>query len=403
MFKDYNKYLITSLKVYLFVLIIIVILKLLGLDYFGIDVNNHIICSMNEYLANTKWLLITKATFILALQFYFFLCIVCEKRKLYIQAIIGAIINIVAQIILMDNSQMHSLYFIVCALITIVMPMIIKKKIMFKRQIICIFLITLYQAISLLIRNISLHYEYGNFVVDNIMNLDQILMLAITYTLFFIKKEGLQCQELKVGSFLQMKANLLKLPKKLQENLHNFKKQSKENKLTIIIYLILSFIWNLLSLLMVLIVAQLNHTLIECLFILTSFWLSKKAFGKAFHLPSMSQCFIVSNITYYILNRITAPLGLSIIIPIMLGVGLSYTTSKLVRKVYKPLYKGMPKETFEETIIKVVDKNSDKYKICYEYYINKKSALALSMKYNYSEAGIRKICNRVNQSIKELK
>ena len=37
------------------------------------------------------------------------------------------------------------------------------------------------------------------------------------------------------------------------------------------------------------------------------------------------------------------------------------------------------------------NKNSLKYNICYEYYIEKKLAVNLSMKYHYSEAGIRKI------------
>jgi hypothetical protein len=62
----------------------------------------------------------------------------------------------------------------------------------------------------------------------------------------------------------------------------------------------------------------------------------------------------------------------------------------------------MPKELFEETILKVVDKDSIKYKICYDYFIEKKSALNLSYKYNYSEAGIRKIKDRINNKIKEL-
>ena len=38
MFKDYHKYLSTSLKVYLFVLLITFILKLVGLNYFGIKI-----------------------------------------------------------------------------------------------------------------------------------------------------------------------------------------------------------------------------------------------------------------------------------------------------------------------------------------------------------------------------
>ena len=116
----------------------------------------------------------------------------------------------------------------------------------------------------------------------------------------------------------------------------------------------------------------------------------------------MLQCFIVSNISYYILNRITTPLGISIFVPILLGVGLSYLTSKLVKKTYKPLYKGMPKELFEETILKVADKNSLKYKICYDFYIRGKSDLSLSFEYNYSLPGIRKIKNRINDKIREL-
>lgn len=166
--------------------------------------------------------------------------------------------------------------------------------------------------------------------------------------------------------------------------------------------MLLSFIWNIFTIIVVLFVANLNNTLIECIFILSSFWLSKKAFGRPFHLKSMAQCFVVSNLTYYGLNRITSPLGISILVPILLGVGLSYLTSKLVKKLYKPLYRGMPENEFEETILKVANKDSDKYKICYEYYILKIGAISLSMKYSYSEPGIRKILAKVNKKIEEL-
>ena len=40
--------------------------------------------------------------------------------------------------------------------------------------------------------------------------------------------------------------------------------------------------------------------------------------------------------------------------------------------------------------------------VLYDFYINKKSVVALAMKYNYSEAGIRKIKDRINNKIKEL-
>ena len=49
MFKDYKKYFTVSIKVYLFVLLIVVILKIVGLDYFGIEVSNPIVVKINNF------------------------------------------------------------------------------------------------------------------------------------------------------------------------------------------------------------------------------------------------------------------------------------------------------------------------------------------------------------------
>lgn len=403
MFKDYDKYLSTSIKVYFFVLVIIFILKIVGFNYFGIDINNPTLLKMSDFLSNNHFGDIYYfAT--LYIEFYLYLCMACNKPKLYKYALLGTILNFVFQIIVPNLKGFEFLYNVLCIFIMIFLPMIVNKKFQIKRQIIFIILLFVYELISLFVRNVGVANNYNNFLVDVILNLDQLLLLIITYNLIFMKGGINLCGEiLEVGFYSLKKLNLKTLLKKLQENYHNFKKQNKETKLTIIIYLLLSLIWNILSILVVLLVAKLNQTLIECIFILTSFWLSKTSFGKPFHLSSMLHCFIVSNVSYYVLNRITTPLGISILIPIMLGVGLSYVTSKFVKKTYKSLYKGMPKELFEETILKVVDKNSDKYKICYDFYILKKSDLSLSFEYNYSVAGIRKIKDRINQKIKGLK
>ena len=271
-----------------------------------------------------------------------------------------------------------------------------------KRFIVIMLINMFFQIISMITR--YQYMEYVNeFIPVIILNLDYLLLLLITQKLVLLKKgdENKWYQD-QVGSSLLKKLNFMNLLKKSQKNWRNFKKQDKVTKLTYVIYFIFSLIWNVLSVVLILLVAKLNDTFIECIFILTSFWLSKKSFGKAFHFSSMAKCFIVSNLSYYILNRITTPLGISIIVPILLGVGLSYVTSKLVKKTYKPLYRGMPEELFEETILKVVDKNSLKYKICYDFYIQKKSIISLAIKYNYTESGIRKIKDRVNDKINIL-
>lgn len=396
MFKDFNKYLSTSLKVYIFVLIIVFILKLLGLDYFGINIKNNTLTKMFMFLAKYKVDYILQ-TICLYFNFYLIKSITLRNYKIDIDTFLIPTFNMLGTYFLFKYNlkELYSIFNILLLFIYFII-----KKVKLKR-IIKVFVVNIIiQFISSIIRN----YNTSNYLTlfNLIMNIDYYIMLIIWYKLE--KQGGVKQWEngQVVGSYLQTKANLKNLLKRLQTNLHNFKNKSKKDKLTIIIYFILSFIWNIFTIIVVLFVAKLNHTLIECIFILTSFWLSKKVFGRPFHLQSMIQCFVVSNITYYFLNRVTTPLGISILVPIMLGVGLAYITSKLVKKLYKPLYRGMPKEMFEQTILKTVDKDSDKYKICYDYYIEKKKAINIALKYCYSEAGIRKILDNVNKKIKEL-
>lgn len=402
MFKDYDKYLSTSLKVYILVLVIVFIMKIVGLDYFGLDVNNPTLVKVSDYIFSTHWGDVYNFITIY-IQAYFMLCLSTSKIKLHKETFVFTVILFTTQCLLNMFYTMNGIYPIFSILILLIFPTFINKKILIKKPLIVVSLITLYQTISMIIRNVGINTNYNNFLIESILNLDQLLMLAITYNINFMKG-GIKLCGVEVEALFssQKLTNLKSLPKQLQRNWRKFKQQDKVDKITFIIYFALTLIWNIFTFVIVLLVARLNDTLIECIFIITSFWLSKRAFGKAFHLKSMIQCFIVSNITYYILNRITTPLGISILIPIMLGVGLSYVTSKLVKKTYKPLYRGMAKELFEETILQIVDKDSLKYKICYDFYINKKSDLSLSMKYNYSVVGIRKIKSRINDKIKEL-
>lgn len=403
MFKDYHKYLSASLKVYTILLVITFIMKIVGLDYFGLDVNNPVMIKLNNIVWHFKireiWYIFT-----LWLYAYIILSVVSNNKKVKGVALIITIIDVIC-ILTIKYKLIKVFRFFLDAGILYLGCYISSKdkfKTVFKRTTICLLINTLFQLISMITRKGNLEIIQEDFISLFILNFDYILLMIISYKLYFLEGGIKLCGMVEVGLSSLKKINLSTLLKRLQRNLHNFKVLDKETKLTYIIYFILSLIWNTLTIIIILLVARLNATFIECLFILTSFWLSKRTFGKPFHLPSMKQCFIVSNLTYYTLNRITTPLGISILIPIMLGVGLSYITSKLVKKTYKPLYKGMPNNLFEETILKVTDKDSLDYKICYDYFVNNKSALQVSNKYNYTYDGVKKIFKRVNDKIKEL-
>lgn len=399
MFKDYDKYLSASLKVYLFVLVIVFIMKLVGLDYFGLDESNKMLNSVNFFFNKHK---LTFIFYFINLSIYQYLMtsIMCNDNSNKFKKF--TLMTLPFTALLQYYKYLHinnPLIYILEFLYLFAICKIYNKKVKTKRIISTLIIIFILQLISNIVRGQNKIIYENDFIRNTIMNIDYFIMLIMYYEISL--KGGITCQD-QVGSYLLKKMNLKNLLKRLQANLHNFKKQTKENKIAIIIYLVLSLIWNIFTIFVVLLIATLNHTFIECIFILTSFWLSKRVFGKAFHLSSMAHCFIVSNLTYYILNRITTPLGISIFIPIALGVGLSYVTSKFVKKAYKPLYKGMPEKLFEETILKIVDKDSKKYKICYDFYILNQSDLSLSFKYNYSVAGIRKIKDRINVKIKEF-
>lgn len=393
-FKGYKRYLTTSLKLYLFVLVILVILKLVGINYFNLDVNHPILLKINNCLSKYK---IDYVYQCLCLYFNFYLIksLVLKNYKFDLDTIFIPTLNI---LMFFTLKYYHLEGFYQVTNITLLFVYFILKKAKFKR-IIGVFIFNLFcQWFSVIIRNYDIQ-DYDNILLNAVMNIDYYIMLLILYS---IEKQGgvKICQE--VGSYSQKKINLKILLKELQKNYSNFKLKSNEEKFSIILYLILSFIWDVLNVLLVLYVAMLNETFIECIFILSTFFISKVVFGKAFHLNSMSKCFIISNLTYYCLNRITAPIGISIFVPILLGVGLAYFTSKLVKKYYKPLYKGMPEDLFNDSILKVIDKGSEKYNVCYDFYINKENALRLGRKYKYTESGIRKIISRVNDKIKEL-
>lgn len=403
MFGDFKKFLSASLQVYLFLLAIIFIMKLVGLDYFGIDTSNEFINYVGYLVSKHQWANNIIYIIPLAINQYVLLSISANdnsKRMLIYNIIILPIFFVFECIKIPFFGNYGVLVEILYSLIVLAIYTKKLTKDIIKRFFKVLGLILIIQIISIITRtNNTIEYVL-NPILNIILNLDYIILLIIMYKVNFMKGEDNLCGYQVGQCFSSLKKeNLKKSLKELLENLHNL---NKEDKIAYIIYLTLSLIWNLFTVITVILMGILNGTVVECIFILTSFWISKMIFRKSFHLKSMIQCFVLSNLSYYLLNRVTAPIGISILVPILLGVGLSYGTTKL-RKELKPLYKGMPLEDFDSSILKVVDKDSDKYKICYDFFIEKKNAILLGRKYNYTEAGIRKITSRVNDKIKALK
>lgn len=262
----------------------------------------------------------------------------------------------------------------------------------------------LFQFISVIIRNIPFinckNYIHSG-IANIILNFDYIMLSVIAYKLFF-QMGGNSLWDMVVGSFLRLQTLLKSLPKKLQNAYQNNKSKNKVDKLTNMIYIPLYLLWNIFTVFVILFIAFLNDTFIECVIILCSFWLNKKLFGKPFHMKTALSCFVISNISYYCLNRITVPSNISLIISVLLGILLNYIASFFVDNKNKKLYRGMTIEVYDNIVLNITDKNSIDYIIGKLFYVDGYSEKWISTKLNYSVPSIQKKKYKLRDSIKEL-
>lgn len=407
--KDLDKILSSTLKTYFIILIGIFILKLFGLDYFGFDTDNEIILMIDSFINKFNLSIVWNA---ITLYIYTFiiLSISCvdnsNKMKIYTLCVLPfclfiqflkTIINVPWLFVISDL-----LWLFMLSLVYIV---IIRKKKVKSYNVVNYFLYCIiniiFQTISVSVRNIPVvnqtNYVFGD-IVSIIINLDYIMLSLIFYKFFFIIG-GKSLWDMAVGSFSHLLTLLKSLPIKLQNLYQNNKGKSRFDKISDSIYIPLFILWNIFTVMIVLFVATLNHTFVECVIILCSFWINKKTFGKPFHMKTALSCFIVSNITYYCLNRITLPNGISLLVSIIIGILLSYITSKFVKN--KNLYRGMSLNEYNNTVRSIYDKDSIYYEIGKLFYVDRYSEQMIANKLSYSVPSIQKKKYELKNKIKE--
>lgn len=404
--KDLDKILSSTLKTYSIILIGIFILKLCGLDYFGLDTENYIIKGIDSFITKfhleTVWYGIT-----LYIYQYIIFSISCldktSRMKKYTLCTLPIAIIIQITKSFINNTFLFTIIdllwlFMACLVYIIV----IKKEKIEKNNVsnywIYCFMSILFQIISVVVRNVVIT-NANSFVIYFILNIDYILLNIITY-LWFYNKGGVSLWVEVVSLFLHLLDLLKTLPTKLQRFYLNNKSKSKFDKISDMIYIPLFMLWNIFTVLVVLFIATLNHTFVECVIILCSFWINKKTFGKPFHMKTAISCFIVSNLTYYSLNRITIPNGISLIVSVSLGIALCYITSKLVKP--KKLYRGMSIQEYDNCVSMFYSKDSIYYEIGKLFYVDRRSEQWIANKLCYSVPSIQKKKYELKDKLKEL-
>lgn len=393
--KDLDKILSSTLKTYFIILIGIFIIKLFGIDYFGLDTRNEIIVWIDDFI-NRFHLEMVWSAITLYIYIYIVLSISCvdSSKRMKIFTIFTLPFALFIQ--LLKTNIIAPYLFVIIDLLWLFMFVIIYIKIIKRNKIArynignyflyCMFNI-IFQMISMFIRNINMSIDYNNSLMAIISNIDYIILSIMFYTYFYLRG-GKSLWDGVVYSFSHLLALLKSFPTKLQNFYLNNKSKSRFEKISDSIYIPLFILWNIFTLVVVLFIATLNHTFAECIIILCSFWINKRTFGKAFHMPTAFSCFIVSNLTYYALNRITIPASISLIISVILGIALCYITSRFVKT--KKLYRGMSLNEYNSNVLDLYDEESVYYQIGKLFYVDRYSEQWIATKLAYSVPSIQK-------------
>ena len=410
--RDIGKVLSRTLFTYATILFVVFVLKLFGMEYFGLDVNNKVINKINDFILYWRleniWYAIT-----LYINGFVIMSITCnDNSKLMKKFVLFCMpLFIIFQYLKMTYNNV-SIFITLDLLYLFILSLCYIKFI--KKEKICkcnvrnywffMFINFIYQFISLITRSITIQsqsLQVDNFIVNIIINFDYLVLTIMTYKLYFIKG-GKDLWVMVHSYFSDLLISLKELPEKFLTSYQESKPKKKEDELTYKIYLMFFWLYNFFTVAVVLFIATLNDTFIECIFILSSFWINKGVFGKPFHLKKASTCFVVSSLSYYVLNRLTWKVGVSFLIPIALGIALSYITSLLMaRQENLYLHKGMSLDSFYNLITKVTN-NEEHIEICKMYYVDKQTNLKIALQFNYSEVNIKKIKEKINKKIKEL-
>lgn len=393
--KDLDKILSSTLKTYFIILIGIVVVKLFGFDYFGLDTNNEIIIMIDNFIKTFHLELVWYAITLYIYQYVIFsITCVDNSKTMKLYTLYTLPIAITIQLL---KTQINAPYlFTIIDLLWLFMFSMLYIRFVKRNKIekynvsnywIYCVVNMIFQLLSMFIRNIDMSVDYNNFIMSFVGNIDYIILSIMFYTYFYLKG-GKSLWDGVVSSFSHLRTLLKTLPTKLQKFYLNNKAKSRFDKISDCIYIPLFLLWNVFTLLVILFIATLNHTFVECIIIATSFWINKKTFGEPFHMKTALSCFIISNLTYYCLNRITIPNGISLIVSISLGILLCYITSKFVKS--KKLYRGMSIEEYDKFVLPLYSINSTYYEIGKLFYVDRYSEQWIANKLSYSIPSIQK-------------
>lgn len=162
------------------VLVLCLVIKLLGGNWFELATENTKFIQFCEFVDNTMWLKMTLACLIYVGSTYLYLCVASNKQYLSLKETIVYIPIMIAKSILFWYYPTIATIMDIC-LITII-PLAFGKFRNWLRVLISFALLNVFQIMSLIIRNYGFQNFNDNlFVLQVLIQIDYYVMIVLTY------------------------------------------------------------------------------------------------------------------------------------------------------------------------------------------------------------------------------
>ncbi len=161
------------------VLLICLIIKLLGGNWFELGTDNEYFISFCNYVDNTQWLKMLLACIICIGSVYIIECLLLNKKKLSPKELALYIPLIVIGSISSWKLQFVSL---ICQILYFIILPILQTKGKWKRVVFINIFVIFLQAVSIIFRNLSCwEFNQNRFIFQVLIQVDYYLMLILTY------------------------------------------------------------------------------------------------------------------------------------------------------------------------------------------------------------------------------
>lgn len=169
------------------VLIICFIIKIIGLRKFDFQSDNSKFIRFCNYVDNILWLKMIIACIVCVLTTYPIICVLINKKYLNIKSSLIYIPLMIASSIISWYSTIINM--IIQGIYLIIIPLI-QTKGKFKRIILTIIFVSLFQIISLLIRNINItNFNDNNCMITLMFQIDYYIMILSLYLYNFKERK----------------------------------------------------------------------------------------------------------------------------------------------------------------------------------------------------------------------